>query len=129
MDQDVQHEIQAIHSQMVIATERLGQLLGRQPPGTARADPGSQPRSEAVRGSPADEAADRIAYVEASRDFMYRTLYAVDFTMLHGRIDRAMLRDARAALLGGIDAANACLMLEGALDWGLDSEDEEDEEQ
>lgn len=128
MDDQVQRELRGVHGQIAVATERLGLLLARHPPATAGSgtdqDPGGAEPSESVDGPSHGEAADRIAYVEATRDFMYRTLYAIDFTLLHGRIDRPMLRDARAALLQGIDAANACLMLEGALCWDAAEEDE-----
>lgn len=130
MDDEVQREVRGIHGQIAVATERLGLLLARHPPAAVGSGTGEDPEgtspSESAGGSTLGESGDRVAYLRAIRGFTYQTLYAVDFTLLHGRIDRPMLRDARAALLDAIDAANACLLLDGALCWGADEEDAED---
>jgi hypothetical protein len=66
---------------------------------------------------------DRITYVRTMRQAMFRQLYVVDSSLVSGRLDRSMLREARTALVNGIDAADACLLLDGAFDVPLAYDD------
>jgi hypothetical protein len=111
-------EVTARIGELVVEHERLTAQREAQdradPPGGDR-DAGSE-AVEPMAGSDDArlKASDRVAYVRAMRESMFRLLHAVDFTLVSGRIDGPTLRGARAQLVESIDRADACLMLDDA---------------
>lgn len=112
--------------ELTLAHERLAaRRAGGEPPGEH--PPGAAPAAEPdlARAAPNDAVArrDRIEYLETARAALHRLLFVVDFTLVHDRVDPALLRDARVTLVDGVDAVNACLLLDGVGTYGDDPDD------
>jgi hypothetical protein len=123
MDDRTRDTLQGVSERLALIARQLGELtLAHERLTQRRAVPGGEadfrPDDGTPGGSGEDPDAalarrDRLAYLETVRGVLYRLLFVVDFTLAHERIDRALLADARTTLVDGVDAVDACLMLDG----------------
>lgn len=99
--------------ELTLAYERLARRRQERPAPAGDTAPAA-PEQDAAAGTGEEMARqDRITYLETARAALYRLLFVVDFSLAHDRVDRALLADARTTLVEGVDAVDACLMLDG----------------
>lgn len=122
--EDATHDtLEGLSERLAVIARRLGELTltherlaRRRAIGDGGAAAASEPAERTDGDADPDEALerqDRIAYLETARSTLYRLLFVVDFSLAHDRVDRALLADARTTLVHGVDAVDACLMLDG----------------